>query len=62
MLVNHFVGTQDVLYDVVKQGILENYGWENSEVGHFSIKGYLKYIMKDTTWGDSITLCLLASM
>ena len=61
MLVNHFVGTQDVLYDV-KQGILENYGWENSEVGPFSIKGYLKYIMKDTTWGDSITLCLLASM
>ena len=62
MLVSHFISCKDLLYDTVKQGILENYGWDNSEIGPFSIKGYLKYMMQNKSWGDSITLCLIASM
>ena len=31
-------------------------------MGPFSVKGYLKYILKDKKWGDSIFLGLLASM
>ena len=42
-LITHMVGHIDLLYPVVKQGILENYGWQDdeddalSQVGPFSI-------------------------
>ena len=62
MLVSHFISCKDLLYDTVKQGILENYGWDNSEIGPFSIKGYMKYMMQNKSRRDSITLCLIASM
>ena len=30
-LISHMVGHIDLLYPIVKQGILENYGWQEEE-------------------------------
>ena len=35
---------------------------DESKVGPFSIRSYLKYVVKDKTWGDIVCLYLIASM
>ena len=76
-MVYHFITHCEELYEVVKQGIMENYGLpddpnkdkdkkkeeeEELKVGPFSIFSYLKYIIGAKKWGDSICLTLIASM
>ena len=64
------VGHIDLLYPVVKQGILENYGWQDEDddddalpkVGPFSIYSWAMYMKEKLVWGDSVILSLLASM
>ena len=66
----HMVGNIDLLYPVVKQGILENYGWQEEEedddsmekLGPFSIYSWALYMKKNFVLGDSVILSLLASM
>ena len=73
-MVYHFIRNCEQLYEVVKQGITENYGLpedpnekrddeeQEAQVGPFSIVGYMKYILGSKKWGDSICLILIASM
>ena len=71
-LITHLVGHIDLLYPIVKQGILENYGWQEEEdedddnampkVGPFSIHSWAIYMKDNLVWGDSVILSLLASM
>ena len=69
-IITHIVGNIDLLYPLVKQGILENYGWQEEEeeddsmekVGPFSIYSWALYMKKNLVWGDSVILSLLASM
>ena len=66
------VGHIDLLYPIVKQGILENYGWQEEEdedddnslpkVGPFSIYSWAMYMKDNLVWGDSVILSLLASV
>ena len=64
------VSNIDLLYPVVKQGILENYGWQEEDdnddsmekVGPFSIYSWALYMKNNLVWGDSVILSLLASM
>ena len=72
-----FIRNCEQLYEVVKQGITENYGLsedlnekrddeeeqeQEDQVGPFSIVGYMKYTLGSKKWGDSICLILIASM
>ena len=76
-MVYHFIQHCEQLYQVVKQGIMENYGLpddpnkdkdddeeEELKVGPFSIFTYMnmKYIIGAKKWGDSVCLTLIASM
>ena len=71
-LTSHLVGHIDILYPIVKQGILENYRWQEEEdeddnnalpkVGPFSIHSWDMYMKDNLVWGDSVILSLLASM
>ena len=66
-LITHMVGHIDLLYPVVKQGILENYGWQEEEdplpkVGPFHIYSWATYMKDNLVWGDSVILNFLASM
>ena len=67
-IITHMVGNTDLLYPVVKQGILENYGWQEEEddsmekVGTFSIYSWALYMKNNLVWGDSVILSLLASV
>ena len=74
-MVYHFIHHCEQLYQVVKQGIMENYGLpddpnkdkdddeeEELKVGPFSIVSYMKYIIGARKWGDSVCLTLIASM
>ena len=69
-IITHMVGNIDLLYPMVKQGILENYVWQEEEdddasmekVGPFSIYSWALYMKKNLVWGDSVILSLLASM
>ena len=69
-IITHMVGNIDLLYPVVKQGILENYGWQEEDddddsmekVGPFSIYSWAFYMKNNFMWGDSVILSLLASM
>ena len=69
-IITHMVGHIDLLYPVVKQGILENYGWQEEEddddsmekVGPFSIYSWALYMKKNLVSGDSVILSLLASV
>ena len=69
-IITHMVGNIDLLYPVVKQGILENYGWQEQDdnddsmekVGLFSIYSLALYMKNNLVWGDSVILTLLASM
>ena len=55
------VGHIDLLYPIVKQGILENYGWQEEEdedddnalpkVGPFSIHSWAMYMKDNLVWG-----------
>ena len=69
-IITHMVGKIDLLYPVVKHGILENYGWQEEDddddsmekVGPFSIYSWALYMKNNLVWGDSVILSLLASM
>ena len=69
-IITHMVGNIDLLYPVVKQGILENYGWQEEDdnddsmekVGPFSIYLWALYMKNNLVWRDSAILSLLASM
>ena len=66
------VGHIDLLYPIVKQGILENYGWQEEEdkdddnallkIGPFSIHSWAMYMKDNLVWGDHVIPSLLASM
>ena len=63
-VVAHFVLFKDLVKVWIRDNIRSVYGGLDKEggVGPFSVKGYLKYILKDKKWGDSIFLGLVASM
>ena len=74
-LITHMVGHIDFMYPVIKQGILENYGWQYEDdddddddddalpkVGPFSIFSWATYMKENSVWGDSVILGLLTSM
>ena len=69
-IITHMVGNIDLLYPVVKQGILENYGWQEEEndddsmekMGLFGIYSWALYMKNNLVLGDSVILSLLASM
>ena len=63
-VVAHFVLFKDLLKVWMRDNIRSVYGGLEKEggVGPFSVKGYLKYILQDKKWGDSIFLGLVASM
>ena len=72
-MVAHFIQNKDLLYDIVKEGLIENYGLppdpngegdiqEAEQIGPFSIVSYMKYIAVSKRWGDTICLILIASM
>ena len=69
-IITHMVGNIDLLYPAMKQGILENYGWQEEgddddsmeKVGPFSIYSWAHYMKQNLVWGDSVILTLLASM
>lgn len=45
----------------LKKEIRELYGSGEEDHGPFSVKGYLKFMLRDGEWGDSIFLYLIAS-
>ena len=58
------VGHIDLLYPIVKQGILENYGWQEEEdeddnaspkVRPFSIHSWAMYMKDNLVWGQCYT-------
>ena len=65
-LISHMVGPIDLLHPIVKQGILENFGWQEEEdedddnalpkVGPFSIHSWAMYMKNNLIWGDSVVL------
>ena len=65
-LISHMVGHIDLLYPIVKQGILENYGWQEEEdedddntlpkVGPFSIHSWAMYMKDYLVWGALLIL------
>ena len=67
-IITHMVGNIDLLYPAVKQGILENYGWQEDsddddsmeKVGPFSIYSWAYYMKQNLVLGDSLILTLLA--
>lgn len=63
-VVAHFVLFKDLLKVWMRDNIRSVYGGLEKEggVGPFSVKGYLKYILQNKKWGDSIFLGLVASM
>ena len=75
MIIVHYLKCRkendDELFKAVRKGLFA-YGLPQEEVpegaqqpeklGPFSIRSYLKYMIKDKTWGDIICLYLLASM
>ena len=75
MIIVHYLKCRkendDELFKAVRKGLFA-YGLPQEEVpegvqqpeklGPFSIRSYLKYMIKDKTWGDIIYLYLLASM
>ena len=64
-MVAHFVLFKDLLKVWMRDNIRSVYGGLEKEGGGgrpFSVKGYLKYILQNKKWGDSIFLGLVASM
>ena len=76
-MVANFIKNKE-LYDIVKKGLIENYGLppdpngdkdkskdetkEEEKVGPFSIVSYMKYIAVSKRWEDTICLILISSM
>ena len=59
------IQNKDILYEIVKKGLIENYGLppdpngeedtqEEEQVGPFSIVSDMKYIAVSNMWGDTI--------
>ena len=63
-VVAHFITFKDLLKDLLKENIKSLYGAgeEGGDGGPFSIRGYLKYMVKDKVRWDSIFIGLVASM
>ena len=77
-MVAYFIKNKEELYDIVKKGLIEDYGLppdpngdkdkskhetkEEEKVGLFSIVIYMKYITVSKRWGDTICLILISSM
>ena len=77
-MVAHFIKHKEELYEILKKGLIENYGLppdpngdkdkgkevtkEEQEVGPFSIVIYMKYIGVSKRWGDTICLILISSI
>lgn len=73
-MVHHFLMNHELLYEVVKKGLIENYGLpknpngdktqegegaKKDQVGPFSIACYLEYIAVNKRWGDSVCFILI---
>lgn len=61
-MVVHFVTIRDVLKDWIRDLIKTTYGTGEGGIGPFSIKSYLLYMLDPESWGDAISISLIASM
>lgn len=61
-VIAHIVEKLDVLKPWLREQLMNYYGGANpGEPGPFSIRTYLEYMSKETNWGDTIFLTMMAS-
>ena len=61
-MVAHVLKHLDLFKDWLRDRIREFYGTGDGNLGPFSVKSYLQWMLEDKVWGDMICCYLLASM
>ena len=61
-MVAHVLKHLDLFKHWLRGRIREFYGTEDGNLGPFSVKSYLQWMLEDRVWGDMICCYLLASM
>ena len=61
-MVAHMLKHLDLLKDWLRTRVREFYGTGDGDMGPFSVKSYLEWMLQDTVWGDMICCYLVVSM